>query len=32
LSCSLFDCPPSLPVYFFGSPFFSLSFYSSLFC
>jgi hypothetical protein len=24
LSCSLFDCPPSLPVDFFGSPFFFL--------
>jgi hypothetical protein len=22
LSCLLFDCPPSLPVDFFGSPFF----------
>jgi hypothetical protein len=27
LSCSLFDCPPSLPVDFFGSPFFFLFFF-----
>jgi hypothetical protein len=27
LSCSLFDCPPSLPVDFFGSPFFSFFFF-----
>jgi hypothetical protein len=26
LSCLLFDCPPSLPVDFFASPFFSFSF------
>jgi hypothetical protein len=28
LSCSLFDCPPSLPVDFFGSPFFFFYFFS----
>jgi hypothetical protein len=31
LSCLLFDCPPSLPVDFFGSPFFSLLFPFSFF-